>query len=146
MSSISVLKVSRLVRAHPNKAYEVVVNVERFPVFMSNVTSVTVLSSFHERKIVAWQMMIDDAPLNWTEEILYDGLNLRATFRSLNGVFDRFDGYWQVKQLEKGSLVEVNVEYELGIPEIECIIAPVLRDRLENNLESMLSSIEREVA
>src|SRR2546423_3201017 len=105
MSSISVLKRSRVVRAHPNKAYEVVVNVERFPVFMSNVTSITVLSSSHERKIVAWQMMIDDAALEWTEEISYDPLNLRATFRSLSGVFDRFDGYWQVQQRENGSLV-----------------------------------------
>jgi ribosome-associated toxin RatA of RatAB toxin-antitoxin module len=132
--------------ASTEKSFRIVQEVERFPEFMNNVTSVEIMSAEDARKVVAWEMMIDDVPLNWTEEIFYDFKLRRASFKVLDGVFERFDGYWQVSTNGTGSIVEVLVDYDLGVPEIDEIIGPILKERLIHNLEAMLSSIESYVA
>jgi ribosome-associated toxin RatA of RatAB toxin-antitoxin module len=90
-------------------------------------------------------MVIDEAPLNWTEEICYDIALRRASFRALDGVFEQFDGYWQVSGNGAGSTVEVRIDYDLGVPEIDHIVGPILKERLLDNLDAMLSSIETHV-
>jgi ribosome-associated toxin RatA of RatAB toxin-antitoxin module len=141
MSPANQLSVVRYLAAPPEDSFRVVFDVERFPEFMSNVTSVEVLSSASNCRVVAWQMSIDDAPLDWTEEIVYDQDNLRTSFRALDGVFARFDGYWQVYPEGAGSRVELFLEYDLGVPEIQDIIGPILKVRLIENLEAMLTCI-----
>jgi ribosome-associated toxin RatA of RatAB toxin-antitoxin module len=146
MASKNNISVQRILDASPEDSFRIVVEVEDFPDFMTNVTSVQVLSSNGNRKVVAWEMMIDDAPLDWTEEVTYDNSRLRVDFRAIEGVFLRFDGYWQVHRLDGRSRVELRLEYDLGIPEIESVIGPVLKTRLMENLESMLTCIETRAA
>jgi ribosome-associated toxin RatA of RatAB toxin-antitoxin module len=138
------IAVSRVLRASPDRAFQIVVDVERFPTFMSNVTSVEVVSATQECRVVAWQLSIDDAPLDWVEEIVYDYADKRASFRALDGVFSRFDGHWKVSAEGAGSRVDLLLDYDLGVPEIEHIIGPLLQARLIENLESMMKCIEEE--
>jgi coenzyme Q-binding protein COQ10 len=136
------LKVSRALTAPACDSYRIVTEIERFPEFMDNVTSVKILTAQDNRKVIAWELMIDDAPLDWVEEVRYDEQLLRADFCAIDGVFERFDGHWQVFPATNGSRVEVQLEYELGLPEIEDIIGPILKSRLTANLEAMLACIE----
>jgi coenzyme Q-binding protein COQ10 len=124
-------------------AYKVVEDLERFPEFMPNVNSLVLLESEGNRKVAAWDIMIDDAPLDWIEEGIYDKDNMIVHFRSLEGVFDRFDGFWQVSKTDEGSRVTFQLTYEIGLPEIEDIVGPILRDRMIDNVESMLEAIEK---
>ncbi len=61
----------------------------------------------------------------------------------MEGVFDRFDGYWQVIRDGEGSQVTFELVYEIGLPEIEDIVGPILRERMVENAESMLEAIEK---
>jgi coenzyme Q-binding protein COQ10 len=124
-------------------AYKVVEDIERFPEFMPNVNALTLLEAEGNRKVAAWDITIDDAPLSWIEEGIYDKQNLIVHFRSLEGVFDRFDGYWQVIHDGEGSRVTFELAYEIGLPEIEDIVGPILRERMVENAESMLEAIEK---
>lgn len=124
-------------------AYKVVEDIERFPEFMPNVNALTLLETEGNRKVAAWDITIDDAPLSWIEEGIYDKQNLIVHFRSLEGVFDRFDGYWQVIHDGEGSQVTFELVYEIGLPEIEDIVGPILRERMVENAESMLEAIEK---
>lgn len=128
------------------EAFEIVEDLERFPEFMPNVNSLTLLEVDGDRKVAAWETTIDDAPLDWVEEGIYDRQNMIVRFRSLEGVFDRFDGFWQVTPEGEGSRVTFELLYEIGLPEIEEIVGPLLRERMIENAESMLTAIEKRIA
>lgn len=146
MAEATRLEVFRQLSASPEVAFQVVYDVERFPDFMPNITSATVLETSPERRVVAWEMAIDGVPLEWTEEITYERRALRTTFCALTGVFERFDGHWQVSAEGAGSRVDLLIEYDLGVREIQEIIGPILKVRLTENLENMLENIETRVA
>jgi ribosome-associated toxin RatA of RatAB toxin-antitoxin module len=123
-------------------AYQMVVEVERFPEFMTNVMKVDILSTDAHQTVAAWETLIDDAPLDWVEEGLYFPDQKRVEFRAIEGVFARFDGFWQVQPAPSGCEVVLSLDYEIGLPEIEAIIAPILHERLQANLRQMLDGIE----
>ena len=133
----------RALACPPLQAFEIVCDLERFPEFMPNVVSISVLESEPGRKVAAWNTLVDDAPLEWVEEGLYDHDALTVRFRALEGVFDRFDGSWRVEPRAGGSEVVFELSYEIGLPEIEEIVGPILKDRLVDNIEGMLAAIER---
>jgi ribosome-associated toxin RatA of RatAB toxin-antitoxin module len=137
------LTFSRRLSASTEESYRLVVDVERFPEFMDNVTSVEILSEDASEKVVAWKMMIDDAPLEWVEEVHYDADRLRVRFRAIDGVFERFDGHWQVFPEPSGSRVELELEFEIGLPEVEEVINPVLTTRLTANIEAMMACLNK---
>ena len=137
------IAMSRQLNRSTSIAYKVVEDLERFPEFMPNVNSLTLLEEEGNRKVAAWDITIDDAPLSWIEEGIYDKQNMLVQFRSLEGVFDRFDGYWQVEPMGQGSRVTFELTYEIGLPEIEDIVGPILRERMIENAESMLKAIEK---
>lgn len=139
------IAMSRRLRQSADTSFKVVENVEAFPDFMPNVNSVTLIEQDTNRKVALWDTTIDDAPLSWVEEGIYDRERLLVRFRAIEGVFDRFDGYWQVIPTEGGSQVTFELAYEIGLPEIEDIIGPLLRERMIENAESMLAAIERRV-
>ena len=136
------IKMSRTLAVDPKQAFDIVYNVEDFPTFMPNVVGARVITTDGDIKTVEWDMLIDGAPLNWTEEVRYDRESLTAEFRSLDGAFSHFDGTWRVKAGDGGTELEVSLIYDLGLPEIEDIIGPVLEERLRQNLDAMLESIE----
>lgn len=139
------MTLSRSLRQRAERAFEVVHDIERFPEFMPNVNELVVLEDDGDRKVAEWDTTVDDAPLCWTEEGIYDRKNLIVRFRALEGVFDRFDGYWQVRPEGKGSSVTFELVYEIGLPEIEHLVGPILKERLLENAENMLAAMERRV-
>lgn len=141
-TSGNTIKISRTLSVDPKQAFDIVYNVEEFPAFMPNVTGARVITNNGDIKTVEWDMLIDGAPLNWTEEVRYDHESLTAEFRSLDGAFSHFDGTWRVWVGDRGTELEVSLFYDLGLPEIEDIIGPVLEERLRQNLDAMLESIE----
>jgi coenzyme Q-binding protein COQ10 len=139
------IAISRTLVRPAAEAFKTVEDLERFPEFMPNVNALTLLEVDGHRKVAAWDITIDDAPLSWVEEGIYDEKNLIVRFRALEGVFDRFDGHWQVVPEGEGSRVIFELTYELGLPEIEDLVGPILRERLIENVENMLKAIEQRV-
>ena len=60
-------------------------------------------------------MTIDDAPLDWIEEVQYDEPKHRVEFRAIEGIFERFDGFWQVSLDASGSASTPDIEYEIDL-------------------------------
>ncbi len=139
------IAMSRWLSRPPEHGYEIMENVEQFPEFMPNVNVVKLLEHEGNRKVASWDIMLDDAPLSWVEEGLYDRDEFLIRFRSLEGVFDRFDGFWKVQAESEGSRISFELVYEIGLPEIEEIVGPLLHQRLVENAESMLDAIEKRV-
>ena len=136
----------RTLAVAPDAAYKLVVDVERFPEFMDSVMRVEVTESTADRKVAIWETLIDGAPLDWVEEGVYRPEARRVDFRAIDGIFDRFDGYWQVEDDGAGCRVDLQLDYAVGLDEIEDIIGPILKQRLTENLQSMLDGLERRAA
>jgi ribosome-associated toxin RatA of RatAB toxin-antitoxin module len=136
------IQIAKTLDVDPHRAFDVVYDVESFPTFMPSVTTAEVISSDGARKVVKWEMLIDGAPLDWTEDIRYDRERLTADFKALDGVFLHFDGTWRVRAGDNGTELAVSVFYDLGLPEIEEIIGPILDERLRQNLDAMLVNIQ----
>jgi ribosome-associated toxin RatA of RatAB toxin-antitoxin module len=139
------INMTRRLSRTAEEAFRVVEDIERFPEFMPSVNAINLIEVDGDRKVAEWDITIDDAPLDWVEEGIYDHDNLIVRFRALEGVFDRFDGYWQVEPDGEGSRVRFELSYEIGLPEIEEIVGPILRVRMIENAESMLDAIEQRV-
>src|SRR5205807_8296781 len=97
------IAMSRRLNRSTSIAYKVVEDIERFPEFMPNVNSLILLEAEGNRKVAACDITIDDAPLSWIEEGVYDRQNLIVHFKSLEGVSDGFDWYWQAIRAGEGS-------------------------------------------
>lgn len=131
----------RDLQVNASEAFRIVIDVERFPEFMKNVSFARVVAEENDRKIVDWQMIVEEVELEWREEIRYDAEKTRAEFQLVEGIFARFDGHWQVSPMPFGARIELFVEYDLGLPEIDNIIGPILKERLLQNLELMLTCL-----
>ncbi len=142
-NNVYTLTVSRELRQSADEAFRIVEEIERFPEFMPSVVSIRILEASGNRKVAEWDTRIDDAPLVWIEEGLYDKAERIVRFRSIDGVFDRFDGTWQVRSQGDGCSVTFELTYEIGLPEIEEYISPILRERLLENVGSMMTAIEK---
>lgn len=134
---------SQIITSSTHAAYKIVIDVANFPNFMSNIVSINIIEDSGDRKIVEWVMEIDGAEIEWTEEIIYSDVELTARFRAISGMFAIFDGIWRVAEHPRGALINVELEYGLGLPEIEDIIGDILGKKLNENVEAMLIAIER---
>ena len=74
--------------------YELAKDQERFPQFMPDVESVTVVERRGDRVISRWKTLIEDAPIEWTEEDRFDDAALRIDYQLLEGDLDTFEGTW----------------------------------------------------
>jgi coenzyme Q-binding protein COQ10 len=142
-NEVYTLSLSKELSQSADAAFRIVEEIERFPEFMPNVVSIRILESSRDRKVAEWDTRIDDAPLVWIEEGIYDKAARIVRFRSIEGVFDRFDGSWQVQPHGDGCSVSFELTYEIGLPEIEEFISPILRERLLENVGSMMTAIEK---
>jgi ribosome-associated toxin RatA of RatAB toxin-antitoxin module len=142
-NSVYTLSVSRELRQSADEAFRIVEELDRFPEFMPSVVSIRILEASGNRKVAEWDTRIDNAPLVWIEEGIYDKVARIVRFRSIEGVFDRFDGTWEVQPRGEGCSVSFELTYEIGLPEIEEYISPILRERLLENVESMMTAIEK---
>src|SRR5262245_21951187 len=127
----------REVKRPAAEVFHVVEDIERFPEFLPNVTAITIVEQSRTRKVANWDTLIDNTPLSWLEEGIYDHDHFVVHFRALEGVLERFDGVWRVDVCSDGrSRISFELMYEIGLPEIEDLIGPMLRERLAANAES----------
>lgn len=118
---------------------------ERFSDFMPDVESVDVLERDGARAITRWRTIVEDAPLEWTEEDRFDDVRTRIEYRLLAGDLDRFDGTWSFEALTVAtSRVRLSVDFDFGVPTLAELIGPTLERKVRENAEMMLAALKRE--
>ena len=127
----------------PEAAFGFVLDVENFSRFMPNVNRVDIVEQANGRRITHWDTEIEQAPLIWTEEDTILPARLRIEFETIEGDFDVFRGCWEVMPPDQVGQARVafELEYSVGIPVIEEIVGPVLREKIIENVEIMLRGL-----
>jgi coenzyme Q-binding protein COQ10 len=125
--------------------YELAKDQERFPQFMPDVESVTVVERHDDRVLTRWKTLIEDAPIEWLEEDRFDDVALRIDYKLLEGDLDTFEGAWTFVADPGGTLVTLDVTYDFGVPTLAELIGPTLEKKVRENAEMMLAALKVEV-
>lgn len=136
---------TRIAIAAPVRAvYELAKDQERFPEFMPDVETVRVLERYPDRVISRWKTLVEEAPIEWTEEDRFDDGALRIDYALLEGDLDTFQGAWTFEERDGLTHVLLTVEYDFGVPTLAELIGPTLQKKVLENSEMMLSALKRQ--
>jgi ribosome-associated toxin RatA of RatAB toxin-antitoxin module len=134
---------SRIAVAAPARAvYELAKDQERFPEFMPDVETVKVLERYPDRVISRWKTLVEEAPIEWTEEDRFDDAALRIDYALLEGDLDTFEGAWTFEERDGLTHVLLTVEYDFGVPTLAELIGPTLQKKVLENSEMMLRALK----
>jgi ribosome-associated toxin RatA of RatAB toxin-antitoxin module len=133
-----------VVDAPPELVYELAKDQERFPDFMPDVESVTVVERRPGSVLTRWKTLIEDAPIEWLEEDRFDDAARRIDYRLLEGDLDTFEGTWTFAAGPDGTHVALDVTYDFGVPTLAELIGPTLEKKVRENAEMMLAALKRE--
>ena len=124
--------------------YELAKNQERFPEFMPDVESVEVLERAAGFVITRWKTLVEEAPIEWTEEDRFDDAAPRIDYRLIEGDLDKFEGSWTFTNGSGGTRVVLGVDYDFGVPTLAELIGPTLEQKVRENSAMMLAALKRE--
>ncbi|MBD5635342.1 MAG: SRPBCC family protein [Candidatus Eremiobacteraeota bacterium] len=133
-----------VVRAPARTVYDLAKDQERFPDFMPDVELVTVLERNGDRVVSRWKTLVEEAPIEWIEEDVFDDARLRVDYRLLEGDLDTFEGAWTFEECDGATFVKLEVEYDFGVPTLAELIGPTLHKKVRENCEMMLAALKRE--
>ena len=131
----------------PETVYRIAREPERFPDFMPEVKSVTVLERSEDgnRQVVAWVGWIPQFRLTvkWTQEDLWDDSARTCAFRQVRGDFDRYEGIWRFDPAPGGTRFESVLQYEIEIPLVGKLIQAVVRKLMFDNVQRLQEALKR---
>jgi len=133
-----------VVDAPAREVYELAKDQERFPEFMPDVELVTVLENHGARVISRWKTLVEEAPIEWIEEDIFDDAALRVDYRLLEGDLDTFEGAWTFEDRDGVTYVTLTVDYDFGVPTLAELIGPTLEKKVRENSEMMLAALKRQ--
>jgi coenzyme Q-binding protein COQ10 len=124
--------------------YELAKDQERFPQFMPDVETVVVLERHPEYTITRWKTLVEEAPIEWTEEDRFDDERRRIDYKLIEGDLDTFEGAWTFEERDGVTHVVLGVEYDFGVPTLAELIGPTLQKKVQENSEMMLAALKRQ--
>jgi ribosome-associated toxin RatA of RatAB toxin-antitoxin module len=138
------VETSIVIAAPPRAVYELAKQQERFPEFMPDVESVSVLERHADHMLTRWKTLVEEAPIEWTEEDRFDDANLRIDYKLLEGDLDKFEGSWTFTENGEKTHVVLGVDFDFGVPTLAELIGPTLERKVRENSEMMLAALKRE--
>jgi coenzyme Q-binding protein COQ10 len=133
-----------VIEAPARLVYELAKDQERFPQFMPDVETVTILERRPDAVVSRWKTLVEEAPIEWTEEDRFDDAALRIEYRLLEGDLDRFEGAWTFEHRDGRTHVVLGVDFDFGVPTLAELIGPTLEKKVRENSEMMLAALKRQ--
>ena len=135
---------SIVIDAPARHVYELAKDQGRFPQFMPDVESITILERRSDGMISHWKTLVEEAPIEWTEEDRFDDGTLRIDYKLIEGDLDKFQGSWTFEHRDGATHVVLGVDYDFGVPTLAELIGPTLEKKVRENSEMMLAALKRE--
>ena len=129
--------------AAPKRAiYELAKDMERYAEFMPDVEYVKILRREGDTTVTRWKTLVEEAPIEWTEEDVFDDAGTRIDYRLIEGDLDKFEGAWTFEERDGVTHVVLGVDYDFGVPTLAELIGPILRKKVEENSLMMLRALK----
>jgi ribosome-associated toxin RatA of RatAB toxin-antitoxin module len=141
---VGFIEIAIAIDARARDVYEIAKEQERFPEFMPDVESVTVVTRHADYIVTRWKTLVEDAPIEWTEEDRFDDAAPRIDYKLIEGDLDTFEGAWIFEERDGRTQVTLSVEYDFGVPTLAELIGPTLAKKIRENSEMMLAALKTE--
>lgn len=138
------VETSIAIAAPARVVYELAKEQERFPQFMPDVETVVVLERHSDHIITRWKTLVEEAPIEWTEEDRFNDEALRIDYKLIEGDLDKFEGAWTFDERDGVTRVVLGVDYDFGVPTLAELIGPTLQRKVRENSEMMLAALKAE--
>jgi ribosome-associated toxin RatA of RatAB toxin-antitoxin module len=138
------VETSIVIAAPARVVYELAKQQERFPEFMPDVETVTVLERHPDHILTRWKTLVEEAPIEWTEEDRFNDADLRIDYKLLEGDLDKFEGSWTFSENGGETHVVLGVDYDFGVPTLAELIGPTLERKVRENSDMMLAALKKE--
>jgi len=138
------VETSIAIAAPARVVYELAKDQERFPEFMPDVETVKLIEQNSERAISRWKTLVEEAPIEWTEEDRFDDEALRIDYKLIEGDLDKFEGAWTFEERDGMTHVNLGVDFDFGVPTLAELIGPTLLRKVRENSEMMLAALKSE--
>lgn len=121
--------------------WQQITNFSQYQRLIPAVDEIRILEQHASEARTEWFMMLDGAPFTWIEtDSLHEETYTMQT-ESISGDFDILRGTWRIEDREQGSIeLMYQLEYELGIPVIEVNIGSVLKEKMQQYVDSMVTN------
>ena len=137
------VRVNLTIDAPIDDVWRLVRDVEAYPEYMENVETVAVTADDGAgHREVAWSVLLKGSVLEWQQSETVFAEQFRIEFQQLDGDLDRFDGYWQLDDVDGATEAELLVDFEIGVPLLAAMLNPVAERALEDNSKAMLLALE----
>lgn len=139
-----VVETTRWIGAPVEAVLEVARDSERFPEFMSDVRSVTVVEREGARTVTDWEGVVAAFGLKvrWRQEDVWDVGTGVCEFRQTSGDYDRMEGTWKLSEEAGGTRFDSRVEYEYRVPGLGPLVGKVVHSLVVKNLDGMLEAFK----
>jgi len=125
--------------------YELAKDMEKFPQYMPDVSSVKVVERDSCSTLTEWETLVEEIPICWKEVDEFDDGELRIKYRLIEGDLDKFEGIWKFEDLDGETRVTLTVDFDFGMPTLAELIGPVLEMKVRENSMMMLEAMKKKV-
>ncbi len=125
------------------EVWAAVLDCESFPTYMPEVREVVLLSQDGNQRLGRWSVLLKGSHLEWEESETIDHERMRIDFHQTEGDLAYFTGHWQVSRDGADTVVELHVEFDIGIPLMAEMLNPVAARALEDNSRAILESLSQ---
>lgn len=130
------------IAAPRRRIYDLAKDMERYAEFMPDVEYVRIVRRDGNTTITRWKTLVEEAPIEWTEEDIFDDERTRIDYRLLDGDLDKFEGSWTFEERDGVTHVVLGVDYDFGVPTLAELIGPILHKKVEENSLMMLRALK----
>ena len=127
------------INAPLEKVYAIAKDSERYPEFMKEVQSLTVVEREEGRVVSDWVGIVPTFGLKvrWRQEEVWDDAAHQSRFHQVKGDYDSLAGTWSFKEENGGTRFDQFLEYEYNVPTLGALVKKVIFNIVKNNLESV---------
>ncbi len=136
-----------LINAPIQHVYRIAKDVERFPEFMADLQSLTVLerSPDDADTVSVWVGYLREfkITIKWTQRDHWDDAKYRDDYQQIKGDMERMEGYWQFHaEGDNQTRFESVLDYDYNVPLIGPMIKNLIKKKLTENLQATLNGIK----
>ena len=134
-----------LIKGDGKKIYDIIQNMAAYPDFMKDLVSVEILERGENYTVSHWVSNVDGRKIVWTEWDTFYPDELKITYQQTEGDLKKMEGQWLIESVDGGCEVTLAVDFEFGIPMIAGLLNPILKKKVRENSENMLTSIKEQI-
>ena len=133
------------IKGQGQKIYDIIKDMAAYPSFMKDLVSVEILERGDNYTVSHWVSNVVGRKIVWTERDTFYPDDLKITYAQTDGDLKKMEGQWIIQPQGEECEVSLVVDFEFGIPMIAGLLNPILKKKVRENSENMLSAIKEQI-